>query len=133
MADLRTEEVADAPELEQFLSDYSPQTDPLEFVANQNLIDRVTWHPRVAGLLLFNPNPSAVLPRKCAIKIARYETKDEDPEREHLKGAQTLEGPLYPLIREAVQETTAIMSSISVWTTSGLRTMQSPRRPSGRS
>lgn len=126
VADLRTEEVADAPELATFLADYSPQTDPLEFVSNQNLIDRVTWHPRLAGLLLFNVSPSAVLPRKCAIKIARYETKDEDPEREHLKGSQTLEGPLYPLIRDAIHATTTIMSSIKVWTTSGLRTMQYP-------
>jgi len=126
LPELRTEEIADASELGRFLADYSPRTDPLEFAANQNLIDRVTWQPRVAGLLLFNANPSALLPRKCGLKVARYETKEDDPEREHLKDIKTLEGPLYPLIRDAIKTTTEIMSSIKIWTTSGLRTMQYP-------
>jgi ATP-dependent DNA helicase RecG len=126
LPDLRTEEISDAPELGRFLAAYSPKIDPLEFVTNQNLVDRASWHPRVAGILLFNGNPSATLPRKCAVKIARYETKEDDPERDHLKDIFTLEGPLYPLIHEAVEKTSEIMSSVAVWTTAGLATMAYP-------
>jgi len=126
LSELRTEEISDATELGRFLAAYSPRTDPLEFITNQNLVDRTSWHPRVAGILLFNDNPSATLPRKCAVKIARYETKEDDPERDHLKDILTLEGPLYPLIHSTVKKTTEIMSSVSVWTTAGLRTMQYP-------
>lgn len=126
LPELRTEEISDAAELGRFLAAYSPKTDPLEFVTNQNLVDRTTWHPRVAGILLFNDNPSAALPRKCAVKIARYETKEDDPERDHLKEIFTLEGSLYTLIHRTIQKTTEIMSSVSVWTTAGLRTMEYP-------
>jgi len=78
-----TEDVSDAAELRRFLAEYSPKTDPLEFVINQNLVDRKTWEPRVCGILLFNGNPAAVMPRKCSVKIVRYETKEDDPERDH--------------------------------------------------
>jgi ATP-dependent DNA helicase RecG len=121
-----TEEVSEGSELQRFLSEYSPKSDPLEFALNQNLLDRKTWEPRVAGILLFNNNPAAVMPRKCSAKIARYETKEDDPERDHLKSTLTLEGPLYPLIHDTVRVVTELMSAVSVWTLSGLRTLQYP-------
>lgn len=121
-----TEEVSDGAELRRFLSEYSPKSDPLEFAINQNLVDRKTWEPRVAGILLFNDNPVAVLPRKCSVKVVRYGTKEDDPERDHLESIVTLEGPLYQLIHDTVQKVTKIMSSVAIWTTTGLRTLQYP-------
>jgi ATP-dependent DNA helicase RecG len=121
-----TEEISEGAELRRFLLEYSPKSDPLEFVLNQNLVDRKTWEPKVAGILLFNAGPATVLPRKCSVKIVRYETKEDDPERDHLKSTLTLEGPLYPLIQDTVRTVTDIMSAVSIWTTSGLRTLQYP-------
>lgn len=121
-----TEEVSEGKELRKFLSEYSPKSDPLEFALNQNLVDRKTWEPRVAGVLLFNDSPAAVLPRKCSVKIVRYETREDDPERDHLKSTTTLEGPTYPLIHETVRAVTEAMSSVAVWTTTGLKTLQYP-------
>jgi ATP-dependent DNA helicase RecG len=86
------EQVVDSKELASFLFDYSPKTDPLEFCINQNLLDFKTWEPRVASILLFHPSSSAVNPRKCALKITRYETKEDDPERDHLAKQVTIEG-----------------------------------------
>ena len=126
LASTPTEEVSEAEELRRFLAQYSPKTDPLEFTLNQNLVDRKTWEPRVAGILLFNSNPPSVMPRKCSVKIARYETKEDDPERDHLKATSTLEGALYPLIHETVRTVTEMMSSVSVWTTGGLKTLEYP-------
>src|SRR5262249_7489720 len=113
-------------ELASFLADYSPKTDPLEFTINQNLLDFKTWQPRIVGALLFHPNPSAVVPRKCAIKISRYETKEDDPERDHLAQQVTVEGPSYNLIHEAVARVTDIMSGIEVWSTEGLKKLEYP-------
>jgi ATP-dependent DNA helicase RecG len=110
-----TEQVVEAPELKTFLGDYSPQTEPLEFCINQNLVDYKTWETRVAAVLLFHQSPSAVMPRKCAIKISRYETKEEDPERDHLGVQKTVEGPLNPLIHSAVHEIQTIMQSVTIW------------------
>jgi ATP-dependent DNA helicase RecG len=121
-----TEEISESVELRSFLLEYSPKSDPLEFVLNQNLVDRKTWEPKVAGLLLFNASPAAVLPRKCSVKIVRYETKEDDPERDHLKSTITLEGPLYQLIQDTVRTVTEIMSALSIWTMTGLRTLEYP-------
>jgi ATP-dependent DNA helicase RecG len=124
--DLPAEQIVESKELASFLNDYSPKTDPLEFALNQNLLDYKTWQPRTVGALLFHPSPSATVPRKCAIKITRYETKEDDPERDHLAEQFTIEGPSYKLIHEAVTKVTAIMSGIEVWTTEGLKKLEYP-------
>lgn len=120
------DQVIDSKELSSFLFDYSPKTDPLEFCINQNLLDFKTWEPRVASILLFHPTPSAVNPRKCALKITRYETKEDDPERDHLAKQVTIEGPLYQLIHGAVASVQEIMKSVTIWTPTGLRNAEYP-------
>jgi ATP-dependent DNA helicase RecG len=120
------EQIVEAKELRSFLSDYSPKTDPLDFVLNQNLLDYKTWEPRVVSALLFHPAPNAVVPRKCSLKITRYETKEDDPERDHLAEQSTIEGPLYPLIHETVKVVEKIMSSVKVWTPDGLKNLSYP-------
>jgi ATP-dependent DNA helicase RecG len=126
LTDLPPEQVVEAPELASFLADYSPKTDPLEFALNQNLLDHRTWQPRTVGALLFHPSPSAAVPRKCAIKIARYETREDDPERDHLAEQVSVEGPSYQLIHEAVAKVTEIMSDVQVWSTEGLKKLDYP-------
>ncbi len=120
------EQVVESQELASFLSEYSPKTDPLEFVINQNLLDNRTWEPRVASVLLFHPAPSALVPRKCAVKITRYETKEDDPERDHLADQVTIEGPSYALIRETVDSVQKMMSAVKVWTAEGLKSLAYP-------
>lgn len=121
-----SEQIVDAPELKSFLAEYSPKTDPLDFCLNQNLLDFKTWEPRVASVLLFHPNPSAVNSRKCALKITRYETKEDDPERDHLAVQATVEGPLYHLIHKGVEEIKKIMESVTIWTPDGLMKAEYP-------
>ncbi|MEO1656128.1 MAG: ATP-binding protein [Pseudomonadota bacterium] len=118
--------VVDAPELGEFLAGYAPKTDPLDFCVNRNLLEHNTWRPRVAGLLLFHPSPSTVLPKKCSVRIARYETREDDPERDHLANTKTLEGPLYSVIQESVTAITTIMSSVKLWAKDGLKTVKYP-------
>jgi len=120
------EQIVDAFELNKFLKDYSPITHPLEFCLSQNLLDYRTWEPRVAGALLFHPCPSAVIPRKCAIKVTRYETKDDDPEREHLAEQVTVEGPLYNLIHETIGAIKKMMAAVAIWTSDGLKKAEYP-------
>jgi ATP-dependent DNA helicase RecG len=98
----RIEDIVDGEPIHSFLSGVSPKTDPVEFAVNEHLVEPTTWEPKVAGILLFAPSPSALMPRQCAVKIARYETRDDQPERDHLKRTETVEGPLYGQIRDAV-------------------------------
>lgn len=120
------EQIAESKELANFLAEYSPRTDPLEFCINQNLLDYRTWETKVSAALLFHPYPSAVIPRKCAVKVTRYETKEDDPERDHLVDQVTIEGALYPLIKNTVDAVEMIMSSVKVWTPDGLKNLNYP-------
>lgn len=120
------ETIFESDELNFFLTDFSPRTDPLEYTISENLIDLKNYDPRVSGLLLFAKNPSACLPRKCAVKIVRYETREDEPERDNLKDTFSIEGPSYKLINDTVQKVTEIMSSIKVWTPEGLKSMAYP-------
>ncbi len=120
------ESTFESEEIKSFLIDFSPRTEPLEYVISENLIDLKTYDPRVSGLLLFSNNPSALLPRKCAVKVVRYETKEDEPERDYLKDTISIEGSSYKLINQTVAVVTEIMSSIKVWTPEGLRAMQYP-------
>ena len=104
----------------------NPKSDPLEFVLNQNLLDPREWQPRVASALLFAPQPSAFVPKKCAVKITRYETSEDDPERDHLAEQSSVEGPLYPCILQTVEKVREVMSSVEVWTAEGLRSLEYP-------
>ena len=81
----------------------------------------------MAGILLFHANPVAVIPRKCAVKIARYETREDDPERDHLAHQETIEGPCYQLIHETVDCVRKIMSSVQFGQKDGLRHLDYPQ------
>lgn len=120
------EDIVDSPRIREFLLDYSPSSDPLELSLNKNLLDRKSFKPKVAGLLLFAVDPASEMPKKCSVKIIRYETKEDDPERDHLGLIEPIEGPLYQLIHSTVNRVTEIMSSISVWTTDGPKSMAYP-------
>lgn len=126
LKDVSAEQIAESKELISFLNSYSPKTDALEFCINQNLLDYKTWETKVAAALLFHPFPSAVIPKKCSVKITRYETKENDPERDHLAEQISIESPLYQLISETVKCVENIMSSVQVWTPEGLKYLSYP-------
>ena len=124
--DARAEDIFESFEIKRFLKDYSPQSDPIDFTVNQNLVDRNSYEPKMSGLLLFNDNPVAILPRKCGIKIARYDTSEKIPEREHLKDQVNIEGSLYEQIHKAAETITELMSQVKIWTPKGLDTVKYP-------
>ncbi len=119
LPDLKPEQVVDGRELRDFLLDYSPTTDPLDYAVNQHLVDVNDWNPLVAGVLLFADNPTALLPRKCGVRISRYETRESDPERGQLKESYYFEGPSYQLIQTSVDKIISILSGMSMWAAQG--------------
>lgn len=122
----KAEDIYETFEIKRFLSEYSPKSDAIDFMINQNLVDRKSYVPKIAGLLLFNDNPVSLLPRKCGIKITRYDTAEVVPEREHLKEQYNIEGSLYVQINEASNKITEIMSNIKIWTPTGLENVKYP-------
>ncbi len=124
--DARAEDIFETFEMQRFLIDYSPKSDSIDFTVNQNLVDRTNYSPKIAGLLLFNDNPVTLLPRKCGIKITRYDTSEDVAERDNLKEQFSIEGCLYVQINEAASKITEIMSNVKIWTPTGLDNVEYP-------
>lgn len=124
--DALAEDIFESSKIKDFLNDYSPKSDPIDFTVNQNLVDRKSYEPRTAGILLFSENPTPLLPSRCGIKITRYDTSEETPEREHLKEQTSIEGSLYDQIQSTAKEITRLMESVKVLTAKGLHKANYP-------
>jgi len=120
------EDIFESKEIIKFLTDYSPQSDTIDFTVNQNLVDRKSYDPRTAGILLFSDNPIPLLPKRCGIKINRYETSEEIPERTHLKDQYSVEGCLNEQIKTASNIITVIMESVQIMGAKGLEKVKYP-------
>jgi ATP-dependent DNA helicase RecG len=120
------EDIFESEEINKFLQEYSPHSDAIDFTVNQNLVDRRTYDPRTAGILLFSDNPTPLLPKRCGIKINRYETSEDVPERIHLKQQFTIEGCLNEQIKKASQIITEIMESVQIMGAKGLEKVKYP-------
>lgn len=120
------EEIVDSEQMKLFSSELLPPQEPLALCINEGLIDRKTFTPNSAGVLLFSDNPQSVFPKRCGVKVVFYDTKLEHPEREHLKKNITLVGPIYDLAHKASKEVTSIMSNISIITSRGMEKVSYP-------
>ncbi len=80
----------------------------------------------MAGALLLSPNPQGVVPTRCECRIVFYDTREEKPERQHLKINETIGGPLYRQIHSVVDRVTEILSNISILTSEGLQQVDYP-------
>jgi ATP-dependent DNA helicase RecG len=124
--DVQPELVVDGLEARSFTAGLHPQQDPLAYCVNEALIDRISFKPTCAGILLFADQPQPIFPRRCATKIVFYDTKQDTPEREHLKKNVTIEGPIHLQFKQVLEEITTIMSGISVMTAQGLSKIDYP-------
>ena len=101
--------------------------DSLAFAINEGLVDRSDWTPNVAGALILADHPQGLVPTRCECRIVFYDTREEKPEREHLKINETVGGPLYNLINQVVRRVVDILSGISIITTEGIKKVDYPQ------
>jgi ATP-dependent DNA helicase RecG len=88
----------------KFMLSVVPSGEPDEWLKKQNML--IAGKPSAGGILLFADEPQAVLPKRSAIKIYRYKTKDDAGSRETLAfDPVTIEGGIYDQIKEAVKAT----------------------------
>ena len=74
------EEISNSEIIIGFLLSVVPTAEPEPWLIKQKLV--VEGMPTVAGTLLFSEDPQASLPKRSAVKIYRYKTKDEEGDRE---------------------------------------------------
>jgi len=108
-----------------FMLGVIPTGDPEAWLAKQALI--IDKRPTVAGVMLFHDEPQSALPKRSAVKIYRYKTRNEEGTREQLAGDPiTVEGCAYDLIYAAVAKTKEIIQGIRKLTDKGLEAVLYP-------
>jgi ATP-dependent DNA helicase RecG len=107
-------EISDSNSIYEFLLDNSFDLEPEDFLKKNNLVEE--GKPRVSGLLLFSDYPQAFIDR-CGVKIVRYNTSAEIPERKDMMGNPVSEeGCLCKLIYKTVEKVEKIVEEIPLTT-----------------
>jgi ATP-dependent DNA helicase RecG len=102
-----------------------PSAEPDEWLESQFVLNE--GKPTVAGLLLYSDEPQAALPKRSAIKIYRYRSKEEEGSRDTLAfDPITIEGCLYQLIKAAVAKTKELVEGIQKLGLNGLESIEYP-------
>src|SRR5690606_11955117 len=81
LLDVDASEITNSNAVISFLLDVVPSAEPDVWLSKQRVL--MNGRPTVAGVLLFADTPQAVLPKRSAVKILRYQTKN-DAERDFL-------------------------------------------------
>ncbi len=117
--------VANSVTIIEFMISEIPTGEPEAWLRSQFLIEN--GKPTVAGVLLFSDSPQAALPKRSAVKIFQYRTREEGLDRDTLAFTPiTIEGPIYDLVYEAVLETKRIVESIKKIGEQGLENVSYP-------
>lgn len=118
--------IVDSEITRDYLNYVVPSAQPAAWLRKQSLI--VNDMPTVAGLLLFAEEPQAQLPKRCGIKVYRYETHESEGYREVLTFIPiTVEGCLYKQIKEAVTVTVGEVEKIKRMGTAGMEAITYPQ------
>lgn len=123
---LKAEIIVDSDEMTKFVADSGVIPSALSYAINEGLVNQDDWSPLVCGVLLYSDNPQSVFPTRCETRVVFYDTKNDRPEREHLKINETFGGPLYVQIYKVIARITEIMSTISIMTPEGLTKVSYP-------
>lgn len=101
--------------------------DPLDFLLQEHLVDDKTWIAKAASVLLFADNPSSLMPHQCAIRVVRYDTKEDDIDRDALTSDNvSIEASLYLQVSETFALINKLLQKSFAWTLEGYRPISFP-------
>jgi ATP-dependent DNA helicase RecG len=125
LVNVEATEVTNSETTIEFMLGAFPATEPERWMRSQRVV--IEGRPTVAGVLLFADLPQASLSKRSSVKLYRYRTSEAEGTRETLDAQPvTIEGPLYAQIKEAVEQTTALVESIKKLEDGGLTTVSYP-------
>lgn len=125
MLSVEQSEVTNSKTVIEFLLEAIPTGEPSIWLKKQFVL--IDNRPTVASILLYSDNPQAILPKRSAIKILRYQTKTE-AERDFLANdPETVEGPLYNLIFNGVDRIKSIIECIEKLGADGMERISYPQ------
>jgi ATP-dependent DNA helicase RecG len=121
---LNLDEITNSKTIIDFMLSNIPTAEPAPWLRKQQLI--VDGRPTVAAAILYADEPQAALP-KAGMKLYRYKTSGLGSRDTLVADPESIEGPVYDLIHNAVDRTVAIVESISVMGEKGLEKIEYPR------
>jgi ATP-dependent DNA helicase RecG len=124
LLDIDPQIITNSTAIIEFLLSTIPTGEPEDWLRKQQILagDR----PTVAGTLLFSDEPQTILPKRSAIKVLRYQTK-QDAERDYLAfDPLTIEGPIYDLIYDSVDQVKGIIEGIEKAGSKGMEKISYP-------
>lgn len=109
------DDIKDSSVLLNFLHDVVPQTSPYDWLRKQRVMDS-NAKINVAGELLYDECPQAVLPKQSGVRISRYHTDESEGERETLEAGFpiSIEGDIYSLINKTVASVKETVEKVGV-------------------
>lgn len=111
--DAPVEELTNSLNIIRFLVEIVPTAEPDTWLKKHLLIRE--GKPTVAGIVLFSDEPQAILPKRCSIKIYRYQTSSAVGSRETLVfNPITIEGNVYDQIYASVDKVVELIEQLSV-------------------
>lgn len=98
--DIPKDTITNSTVILEFMINVVPMSEPERWLRTQMILK--DEKPVVAGILLFSEEPQAALPKRSAIKIYRYSSKESSGERDALVfDPITIEGHIYKLIEDS--------------------------------
>ncbi|AGP40236.1 RNA-binding domain-containing protein [Sorangium cellulosum] len=113
LVDVDVESLLESPVLAQYLERIGTELAADSFLQKQKLIvyQGHNAQPTVAAVLLFDEEPQASLPTRCAIKVYRLNTTEREYKREYLaESPATIEGPLEQQIHSVIDHVNQLLS-----------------------
>lgn len=109
------DEIKNTEVLQRFIQAVVPQTIPYDWLRKQRVMD-ANARISVAGVLLYEDCPQAVLPKQSGIRILRYFTDEKEGSRETLEEGYpiSIEGDIYTLIHKTVSKVKEIVETSGV-------------------
>lgn len=101
------EDISEGEKLGEYMSRVSSNLKPEVFLKKQRLLTKVdnVRHPNVGCVLLFDDEPQATLQTRCAVKVYRLRTTDEEYKREQLQEMPiTINGPIEVVIFKTIKQ-----------------------------
>ncbi|AXK54207.1 RNA-binding domain-containing protein [Pseudomonas protegens] len=101
------EDISEGEMLCDYMGRVNSNLKPEVFLKKQRLLTKVgdVRHPNVGCVLLFDDEPQATLQTRCAVKVYRLRTTDEEYKREQLQEMPiTINGPIEVVILKTIKQ-----------------------------
>jgi len=121
------DDIKDSSVLHNFIEYAVPRTNNYAWLKKQYLLSK-DMRVNVAGVLLYDEVPQAVIPKQSGIRILRYHTDLRTGTRDSLVDGYpiSIEGDIYSLIANAVEKTIRIVEESDVVGNSGMESKKYP-------